>query len=282
MFRYFSIGYIYIYTYSIAPTPVIKHKKYTIMNINIDDILLFFWLFVAISIIVIMNTTYMKYTPMDNNIMTNTINDNDNDDIGEKSKYDISNTTSKAENFENFNVAKDDISGNAKEDGIQSTIIETNFNRPMLFLGQGYYSTPLDRNMVNRDDAIKNPDHNDILRYDGSGCYTNLKNIEGDQQRRVQMIHKPENKTQKCKDRLKIASVNTVRTKVLTSNGDVIHQYVNFYIPQTYLEGTKRGMQSIDAFAKDHGEPADIDQIGSIPVNNYKGEPVPIGSNIFN
>ena len=183
------------------------------------------------------------------------------------------------EGFDTMVVRKNDLLDDKQDNEIKSTIIETDTNKPRIYLSQGYHSTPSERNMVNRDEKIMNPDHNDILRYNGPGCF---EQVDANKVRRVQLSNKPDQ--QRCEDRLNIAAVNTVRTKTLTASGNIVDKHVNFYVPQTYLgaagqrSGMPTGYPEIDGFTRDNGQPADVDQIGSIPVNNYEGEPVPVGS----
>lgn len=193
-------------------------------------------------------------------------------DTSEESFSDIS---------EGFNayIGKNDLNNITDDNGIQSTIIATDSSKPRIFLRQGYHTTPSERNLVNRDEAIINPRHDDILRYNGPGCF---ESGGTEKIRRVELV--PEPPIDGCRNNLKIASVNTGRRLTLTADGEVVDQNVNYYIPQTYLGasgqrvGMPTGYPSLDNITRDLGEPADIDQIGSIPVNNYEGEPVPIGS----
>lgn len=152
---------------------------------------------------------------------------------------------------------------------------------PTSLLKQGYHSNPSDPLTVNRGDKIYYPDQDDILRYDGQACYENRSNNEV---RKVQLQVADKPIVQKCEGGLNIAKVNSVRKLTLTADGEIVDQNVDFYIPETYLGVSGQrgamitGYPSFENKSHDQGEPADIDQIGSIPVNNYKGEPVPIGS----
>lgn len=183
------------------------------------------------------------------------------------------------ENFESISIEKSDVWDHMKENPIQSTIIATDSSKPKVWLRQGYFSVPSDRNMVNRDHEIINPDHNDILRYNGPGCY---ERVDTRDIRKAQLVKKPP--VQRCKGQIQSAAVNTVRTRTLTADGKIVEQNVSYYVPSTYLEnaGVRSGMPTgypeIDNIAREYGEPADVDQIGAVPVNNYEGEPVPIGS----
>ena len=208
-------------------------------------------------------------------------------------------STDDTEGFSTY-VGKNDLSDISDNNGIQSTIIATDSSKPRIFLRQGYHTTPDERNMVNRDDAIKNPRHDDILRYDGPGCFEsggsekirrveledrlgpNFDLIGPDEVRRYQLVNDPH--VDRCRGKPQIASVNTGRRLTLTADGQVVDQHVNYYIPQTYLGaagqrvGMPTGYPSLDDIVRENGEPADVDQIGAIPVNNFEGEPVPIGS----
>ena len=178
-------------------------------------------------------------------------------------------------------VRKNDLDTMIIPDGAKSTtptIIASDPNKPRIFLKQGYHTSPSEPNRINRSDKILYPDHDDILRYDGQGCYENRSNNEV---RRVQLQLADEPIVQKCNNELNVARINTVRKQTLTADGTIVDQNINFYIPETYLgvTGQRGAMMSalLNEISNDGGEPADVDQIGSIPVNNYKGEPVPIG-----
>ena len=198
-------------------------------------------------------------------------------------------------------VGKNDMNDLGDDLGIQSTIIATDSNKPRVFLRQGYHTTPDERNLVNRDDAIRNPRHDDILRYNGPGCF---ERGGTEAIRRVELKNAPHAVTyattpscgikpyqyvddphvDKCGGTPRVASVNNGRRLTLSASGEIVDQTVNYYVPQTYLGasgqrvGMPTGFPALDNIARDEGEPADVDQIGAIPVNNYEGEPVPIGS----
>ncbi|AYV77559.1 MAG: hypothetical protein Dasosvirus7_6 [Dasosvirus sp.] len=66
--------------------------------------------------------------------------------------------------------------------------------------------------------------------------------------------------------------INRVNNKFISANGDYVDQNVNFIVPMSYLEGSPiKGSNFGEVKYSSH---ADIDQIGSIPVNNYNGEPL--------
>lgn len=262
------------------------------MNISAFDILLLFLLAIVVSMIVSTNVMYMiekKMSDISINIpehqypQPNIFIQTENGKVRRVMMTTDDQTIFQNENnqIEQFNglIAKDNVSDSLTDNGIRSTVVETDTNKPRLFLRQGYHTSPSERNFVNRGDAIMNPRHDDILRYNGPGCYENLekKGI-----RKVQLVNKPNQ--QRCEDKLYPAAVNTVRTQTMTAGGTIVDKNVNFYIPYTYLgvagqrSGMPTGYPSWANIARMDGEPADIDQIGAIPVNNYEGDPVPIGS----
>lgn len=198
---------------------------------------------------------------------------------------------------ENFGlvVNKNDLN----DEEIRSTIVRTDSSKhpAQIQLRQGYPK-------VNRD--LEYVDHDDIVRYNGLSCQK--PNVDLDVNldlvkpidRRVQLYNKPH--VQLCKNKLNIAAVNSIRTQTMTAEGGLSDKVVNFYIPETYLGAAKKQTKmdvglfdgkpqsivmpngspdeylSYNNISRDQGEPADVDQIGSIPVTNYEGEPVPIGS----
>lgn len=261
------------------------------MNISTFDILLLFLLAIVVSMIVGTNVMYV----IDKKMSDISINIPDRqypqpnifiqteDGKVKRVSMTINDSVNSSQNnqVERFggSIGKNNLGDTFTDNSIQSTVIETDTDKSRVFLQQGYHTSPSERNLVNRGDAIINPRHDDILRYNGSGCYENLekKGI-----RKVQLVNKPN--LQRCEDRLHPAAVNTVRTQTMTANGDIVDKNVNFYIPHTYLgvagqrSGMPTGYPAWDNIARTSGEPADIDQIGAIPVNNYEGEPVPVGS----
>jgi hypothetical protein len=148
-------------------------------------------------------------------------------------------------------------------------VINQGHDKETVILKQGYNSSGADK--PNIGDDITYPDGNDIVRYNGPGCYENL---DTKQIRRVNI-----NRTRGpiCRATLREGSVNNIKSGFMTAGGDIINQNIDFYVPRTYLgndpfiDGTSYAQLTIES-------PADIDQIGSIPVNDYDGEPVPIES----
>jgi hypothetical protein len=76
-----------------------------------------------------------------------------------------------------------------------------------------------------------------------------------------------------------IGKINNITPSFLMPDNVVKSQDVHFYVPNLYMgfDPYIRGMSYANMSLE---IPADIDQIGSIPVNDYQGDPMPIGSSI--
>jgi hypothetical protein len=71
-------------------------------------------------------------------------------------------------------------------------------------------------------------------------------------------------------------SINTFHNNFISTNGNVIQQKTNMYVPKLYM------VSNLDVSGNYNNSnierPSDVDQIGSIPVNDYDGEPLPVNS----
>ena len=141
-------------------------------------------------------------------------------------------------------------------------------DKKTLVLRQGYHSTGADT--PNRGDQIRYPDADDVFRYNGHGCY---QDADKRQIRRVKIADK---ETPMCRSQVTDNHTNHMNVGFLTATGEYMNQ-IDWYVPRVYMGGdpwiggTRYANQRIES-------PADVDQIGSIPVNNYDGEPVPVNS----
>lgn len=74
-------------------------------------------------------------------------------------------------------------------------------------------------------------------------------------------------------------SYNQIKTSFMTPSSNVpdriVQQDIQFYVPKVYM-GKDSTMSGVSYAGMNIETPADVDQIGSIPVNNYDGEPVPV------
>jgi hypothetical protein len=128
---------------------------------------------------------------------------------------------------------------------------------------------------VNESTRIANkmmyPRDDNIIRYDGTGCYSGITNNT--------IKKKVDNKKNEplCRSSVKTDKINNVKTGIISASGEVVLNNINFYVPKTYMGGDPF-IRGSNFGAIDFEPQADIDQIGSIPVNDYHGNPVPIGS----
>ena len=136
-----------------------------------------------------------------------------------------------------------------------------------LVLRQGYNSSGADT--PNIGDAIMYPAADDIIRYNGYGCY---QDIDTRSIRKVKIDSEPKSV---CKPCLAMNRVNTLNAGFLTADGKIVDQHIKFDVPKLYM-GIDPYMRGVSYANMSIESPADIDQIGSIPVNNYDGEPVPL------
>lgn len=141
-----------------------------------------------------------------------------------------------------------------------------------MMLRQGYHSTGNDN--PNTGNNISYPDSSDIVRYSEPGHYKNVK-TNGIRRVNVSKLNQPISKLT-ARD----GQVNNIKSGFMTASGHVVDQNIDFYIPRTYMGNDPyiRGASYADTSLE---QPADIDQIGSIPVNDYDGSPQPMGSFII-
>lgn len=65
---------------------------------------------------------------------------------------------------------------------------------------------------------------------------------------------------------------NNITTEYIAADGSILNQNVDFYVPRVYMD-TGVSSSYIDMTLDQH---ADVDQIGSMPINDYLGEPEPV------
>lgn len=112
------------------------------------------------------------------------------------------------------------------------------------------------------------PKNDNIVRYDTPGCYSGITNNtikkKVDEKKNVPL----------CRSTIKTDSINHFKTGMINASGEMILNDVNWYVynlsGDPLIKGSNFG-------AIDFEPQADVDQIGSIPVNDYAGNPVPIG-----
>jgi hypothetical protein len=153
-------------------------------------------------------------------------------------------------------------------------IMTANKNKDKLLFRQGYQN--YDNKHPNTGDAITYPKESDVLLYNGYGCF---KNVDDKSIRKVTTtpIQQP-----RCMANIKEDAYNKLTAKFYDNNvtSPIMQQYGQMYVPTVYMGGDPY-MPGVSYSNLSLEIPADIDQIGSIPVNDYDGEPVPIGSFIY-
>lgn len=149
--------------------------------------------------------------------------------------------------------------------------------RKTVLLRQGYTGTPIDG--TNRGDEIRYPSANDIVRYSGPGCYSGIdvKSI-----RRIETKDLEKSRCRPYTDKsIREGSQNIIPALTMTPGSNdpntIVTRNIGIYTPKLYMGvdpyigGVSYAQMSIET-------PADVDQIGSIPVNDYDGEPMPVNS----
>jgi hypothetical protein len=71
---------------------------------------------------------------------------------------------------------------------------------------------------------------------------------------------------------------NNYSTGYITADGRILNQNVSVFMPKVYMGTDPYGGRGLSYAKQSIETQADIDQIGSIPVNNYKGAPKAIPS----
>jgi hypothetical protein len=181
--------------------------------------------------------------------------------------------------------------GKSNEDGNNAQYLKTNqtvlpmvitqdttpTKRNTILLKQGYNNTGADK--TNTGNTITYPPADDVVRYRGPGCYQNIdtKNI-----RKLRVDDMNDKTCRPYTDgSVREASYNQIRSGFMTPSSNepnrIVQQDIRFYVPRVYM-GTDPYMSGISYAGMNLENPADVDQIGSIPVNDFNGEPVPIGS----
>ena len=72
-----------------------------------------------------------------------------------------------------------------------------------------------------------------------------------------------------------IGGRNTYQTRYVTADGTISNQNVDIFMPQVYMGTDPYGGSGVSYVNTNIERSADIVQIGSIPVNDYNGQPKP-------
>lgn len=171
------------------------------------------------------------------------------------------------EHYDNNNNNNDDNNKNDNDNNNDKYGGSNERDRNRVMLTQGMRKTP------DFGEFITFPKYDDIVRYSGSGCYQNAPSDE------VRHVKATNTRIPICKGRVNTGRVNSIDLTVIGANGDTSNHIANFYVPITYMDGNE-GLKGSNYVMIDYDGPSDIDQIGSIPTNDYKGLPVPYGSKL--
>lgn len=146
----------------------------------------------------------------------------------------------------------------------------------MILLRQGYSSSPTDTSNIG--DKITYPDADDVVRYNGDGCY------KDDDIRYMRKLQEKDLITDSCRPyaaSTKEEAYNKYKLRMMTAGSNsanyAVDEKINFYVPRLYM-GRDPTISGVSYAQMSVETPADIDQIGSIPVDNYDGEPVPLSA----
>ena len=154
-------------------------------------------------------------------------------------------------------------------------------SKKTVLLRQGYNNTGADK--PNIGDNITYPSSANVIRYNGPGCYQNIDTVN------IKKLKFNEINNTSCRPytdgSVKEDSYNQIKSGFMTPSSNepnrIVQQDIRFYVPRVYM-GVDPHMSGISYAGMSLENPADIDQIGSIPVNDYNGEPVPISSFMSN
>ena len=109
-------------------------------------------------------------------------------------------------------------------------------------------------------------------------CETNHKveHFRNDYNKQIVETFKPNKKTNKPHiDTNNMGKYNNYQTGIVTANGRIVNHNVSTFMPVAYMGSDPYGGRGVSYANKCISGPADVDQIGSIPVNNYNGQPKP-------
>jgi hypothetical protein len=158
---------------------------------------------------------------------------------------------------------------------------DANTGKHSVLLRQGYSGSPSDT--YNKGDSITYPSADDTVRYNGDGCY------RGNDVRYIRKLEEKDLITTSCRPytdtATKEGSFNKIRARMMTAGSNsanyVVDENIIFYVPKLYM-GRDPTISGISYAQMNIENPADIDQIGSIPVDDYNGEPVPVDAYNYN
>lgn len=280
-------------------------------DIKTFDIVLFFILAITVSLIIGINVLYVVDKKLSDikinvppcptpNIYIQSAN-------GQNKKIDVSNVEMKSSNnypsvinnkkIEGFgnigNIAKSNNDINELPLAVMNV---KNGHENQILLRQGYNSSgsdlsntfsqtkPISSTGDNVNDMVRYPRASDVVRYSDTVCYKGgepqhirqleLRNTEN-QQNKDRPLKR--SNVEICNDQVYRSDLNNIKTGFINASGETVAHNIDFYVPNTYM-GQDPFMRGVSYANLSIESPADVDQIGSIPVNDYDGEPIPIGA----
>lgn len=140
-------------------------------------------------------------------------------------------------------------------------------------LSQGYHSS----DKVNKGNTITYPSDDDIVRYDG--CYKDIRprNVSFKETQKVCRPYTGDTVRENSSNVVNAPFMSPFTNRV----GDIKSRDMKFFVPTVYM-GRDPNISGISYAKMSIGGPADVDQIGSIPVNDFDGEPVPLNGLVEN
>jgi hypothetical protein len=259
------------------------------MEINMTDMLLLFVLAVILAIIIGINVIFV----VDKRLSDIKINVPScpapnfyiNTNTGSIRKVELQDTPLVLDNRKNTNtgvekfnnITKSNENNNEHSSHVNESILPLvvtndvydknkthNHHTNVTLIRDGYHKTSSDK--PNTGELILYPDDSDTFIYK-----TNALNMVDNRKIQSNMHNIPsEVKGQLYKS-------NTIKTKIMTGNG-IVDQNITLTMPKLYMGAVGPNMRGFDSGGLSIERPADIDQIGSIPVNDYYGEPLPSNS----
>jgi hypothetical protein len=136
---------------------------------------------------------------------------------------------------------------------------------------KGYAKTGSDSPNTGRD--ITFPDYDDIVRYNGKSCYQDSNS------RKIRRVDSTNHKIPICNGRVNSGRVNSIDLKIIGPSGQLSSHTANFYVPYTYMGGDY-DLKGSNYGTIDYEGTSDVNQIGSIANNDYRGQPLQMGTNI--
>ena len=148
----------------------------------------------------------------------------------------------------------------------------------IVMIRQGYHTRPTEPDRDVTLDQIVRPNADDIVRYNNMGVY---KNIDKRQIKKVSASELSVPSTRPYGGLMREGGNNRLTVKFMSPQtndpNNVETSSVNLYVPRLYM-GKDPDVLGISYSSMELETPADVDQIGSIPINDYDGEPVALDS----